>query len=95
MSAKNETAQSSHTCTNACWDSVECDACGRIKAPRGRSLPLETVGGYCSSGNCDGYSQMPRAPHLFGPHDSDRAYFDERGWQEHKANCERCRSDEP
>lgn len=42
---------------NARGSSVECAACGRTKAPRGRSVPMY-VAGYCD-GSCPGYACQP------------------------------------
>lgn len=51
-------------CTEACWLPVYCTVCGKRKAPRGRSVPLEAANGYCNW-ECSGYTQEPKAPHLW------------------------------
>lgn len=51
-------------CTEACEVWPECSTCHRIKAPRGRSLPLEMCGGYCDH-DCAGYLDVPTPGHLF------------------------------
>ena len=38
---------------------VECDTCGKPKAPWGRSVPLEASVGYCAGWNCKGYHASP------------------------------------
>ena len=75
-------------CGPACWTSVDCAVCGRIKAPSGRSMPAEMV--RCDD-DCPGYRQDPKPPHLWDVHDSSRVYNDPSGWAEHAATCYRCK----
>lgn len=43
-----------------------CLTCGKLKAPRGRSLPMEMSGSYCQLGDdCEGYSKYPEADTFF------------------------------
>ena len=51
-------------CTVECEARVRCTTCDRLKAPVGRSLPLEMVNGYCGR-DCDGYRESPEPGHLF------------------------------
>lgn len=51
-------------CTVACGARVQCATCKRIKAPRGRSVPLPMAGGMCDF-ECPGYYDCPRPPHLW------------------------------
>lgn len=51
-------------CAADCWARVECARCGKVKAPRGRSIPLPAAGGYCDS-SCAGYYDAPKPPHLW------------------------------
>lgn len=52
------------SCTIDCERRVICKLCGRIKAPSGRSVPLEVSAGYCSH-DCDGYWKDPKPGHLW------------------------------
>jgi hypothetical protein len=51
-------------CTANCAARVQCTTCKRMKAPRGRSIPLEAAGGYCDD-ECAGYDEEPKPPHLW------------------------------
>lgn len=51
-------------CTEQCWAMPTCTSCGKVKAPRGRSIPLPAAGGYCTWW-CTGYDQEPRAGHYW------------------------------
>lgn len=42
----------------ATGSSVECACCGRYKAPRGRSVPMEIEGSYCAR-ECPGHDCAP------------------------------------
>ncbi len=53
---------SPNTCTEACRARVECTACHRIKAPRGRSVAMEMANGMCTV-DCDGYHEDPQVGH--------------------------------
>ena len=37
---------------------VDCNVCGRCKAPRGRSVPLDMANSLCDD-ECEGYNQSP------------------------------------
>ena len=37
---------------------VDCNVCGRCKAPRGRSAPLDMASSLCDN-ECEGYNQSP------------------------------------
>jgi hypothetical protein len=45
-------------CTEACRARLECAVCGRIKAPRGRSVPLAMANGMCTD-DCPGFRADP------------------------------------
>jgi hypothetical protein len=75
-------------CTPACWTEARCTVCGGYKARDGRNGRSDLLG-TCRR-PCPGYDLAPKAPHLYGPHDSDRAYFDPDGWREHVAGCVDC-----
>ena len=46
--------------SEAVW--VRCATCGRSKAPRGRSVPMEMYGALCTSNSpaCAGYEDDPQ-----------------------------------
>jgi hypothetical protein len=44
---------------------VTCAMCGRTKAPHGRSISPETVAGYCTYEQCEGYLKEPYPGSLF------------------------------
>ena len=77
-------------CSPSCWTSVTCTVCGKPKAPRGRSVPLDSY--YCDR-ECRGYDQDPPPPPLWSEHDSTRVYTDPMGWEEHLAHCPRCQEE--
>ena len=58
-------------CIDACWDRPECTVCHKIKAPRGRDVPLAFYGSYCTMswkdepGYCEGYEQDPQVGHYW------------------------------
>lgn len=52
------------SCTEQCWAMPTCEKCQMVKAPQGRSVPMESSSGYCTS-ECDGYFDKPRAGHLW------------------------------
>lgn len=37
----------------------ECKSCGRVKAPRGRSVPAAMYGGLCTPDSCMEYADKP------------------------------------
>jgi hypothetical protein len=49
----------------ATCEPVNCQACGKRKAPRGRDVPMEVAGGYCTSHDCWGYTAEPYAGDLW------------------------------
>ena len=51
-------------CTEACASMPQCTTCHRHKAPRGRSVPLESSSGYCDD-DCLGYNEAPLPGHLW------------------------------
>lgn len=51
-------------CTEKCAAMPTCAECGRRKAPRGRSVPMEAANGYCNW-ECPGYGLEPRSGHLW------------------------------
>jgi len=51
-------------CNGMCYARVQCTKCKRIKAPRGRSVPLPMAGGVCDL-ECGGYYDEPLPPHLW------------------------------
>jgi hypothetical protein len=51
-------------CNWRCWQIPDCARCGRRKAPRGRSVPMEAANGYCTY-DCPGYDEEPRSGHLW------------------------------
>ena len=52
-------------CTVACEAAVTCTTCGKRKAPRGRSVPMEAANSYCHMMDCTGYFDEPKAGHLW------------------------------
>jgi hypothetical protein len=66
--------------TVACWAMPDCTVCGRRKAPRGRSVPLEAATGYCTTGGeCRGYGELPYAGHFWPEEEPElRAALHER-----------------
>ena len=52
------------TCTPQCYAQPECTVCGKRKAPRGRSVPLEMANSLCDF-DCSGYFAEPRPGHLW------------------------------
>jgi hypothetical protein len=51
-------------CTEKCEAAPICAVCGLVKAPFGRSVPLEMANSRCNH-DCAGYRQDPRAGHLW------------------------------
>jgi hypothetical protein len=51
-------------CTAACRAMPDCARCGKRKAPRGRSVPMEAASGYCTPA-CLGYYEEPRSGHMW------------------------------
>ena len=77
-------------CTERCWTPIECPSCGRLLAPRGRSVALAMN----ESGCCyDARSSVLNTRHLWDEHDSTRFYTDPEGWEEHHQMCEQCQED--
>ena len=62
-------------CGPKCWAVVNCARCGRMKQPRGRSVPPEAGAAYCDW-DCPGYGEDPQPPHLWGEFDESRCYTD-------------------
>lgn len=50
--------------TPACSAMPTCATCGRRKAPRGRSVPLELASSLCGV-DCEGYRLDPQPGHLW------------------------------
>ncbi len=44
--------------------SPECETCGRVKFPVGRSVPIPVYGSGCSQ-DCSGYWNAPQPDHLW------------------------------
>jgi hypothetical protein len=65
------TADAAH-CTIDCIAHQVCAVCGRRKAPRGRSVPLEMANGLCTD-VCEGYQQAPKPGHLW-PDEEDEVF---------------------
>lgn len=76
-------------CEAKCWTPVRCKHCDRRKKPRGCSVPIPAAGSYCD-GDCPGYGEDPKPPHLWDEHDSTRHYTDPAGWAAHLEECPRC-----
>ena len=57
-------------CTEACRTPVRCATCRRMKAPRGRSVPVGKAGRtvLCTF-ECPGYYDNPQPPHLWPTED--------------------------
>jgi len=54
---------------------VDCTVCGRRKPPIGRSVPMDTAGGYCDTHDCPGWQQEPRSGSLWpGESEADFGY---------------------
>lgn len=51
-------------CTEACAAMPRCTKCHRTKPPRGRSVGMAAVSGYCGY-DCEGYDEEPRAGHMW------------------------------
>lgn len=64
-------------CTEKCAAMPKCAVCGRTKAPKGRSLPMEAATGYCGN-DCTGYYADPQSGHLWP-----------KEWAEHRDNPKR------
>lgn len=75
-------------CTELCWTAVKCPACERTLPPRGRSAPWEM-----HTSECPECEKTINPRHLWNEHDSDRAYFDAEGWDNHLDECVRCGQD--
>ena len=52
-------------CNKVGGPSVKCTTCDKYKNPVGRSAPMEVVGGYCNSGDCNGYYEDPQPSELW------------------------------
>lgn len=76
-------------CIESCWISISCPDCGNSLPPAGRSYPVGTVNECCSKHQNTKLNQR----HLWNKHDSDRAYTDPEGWENHLKECDNCRND--
>lgn len=74
-------------CGPACWEPVRCPEHHILMAPGGRSAPDL----FPTCGHEQRSVFNPR--HLWDEHDSDRAYFDRPGWEQHVDGCQECRHD--
>jgi hypothetical protein len=61
---REETLLYGSPCTETCYAQAECNVCHLMKAPVGRSVPLEMASGRCNW-ECPGYNQEPRVGHLW------------------------------
>ncbi len=81
-----EAAARADGCTAKCWTRVRCEVHGIHMPPAGRSEPDDMP-------TCDHQHERVNTCHLWGPHDSSRAYTDRPGWEAHVDDCPDCHED--